>query len=364
LSGSAAMRMFLLFAVVNFALQDWHLIRLVLRWLWRIVRWLTVAAWEWGARTSWEILFSVGWLGMIQINEYAFGLVCLALFSFGIFSRLMHSVSVGLTWKIVGGCLIPVLSVAMLLTTVANKGDKPWSPTLDLIDSRWAARKPLPDPAFPLPRTWVLPPASLSETSQAAQDTLRRQLATLNKPPEPQRLDSAHLPPEATIAVWFAVGDDKAMAIMMRRSDTPVINCVGGPFTCYGENELKSVRVDVDFTGKKTRRLFFAVANTSETIISRETAYVALDIPNPSDLRGLSLTTPTPSQKLTEAGVEFFPAQNQDILPYSRTKTPLDFVADLTLDGNTISDVDVVFRIYAPNLSVVSITAHLHIVRN
>ena len=140
------------------------------------------AAWDWGARTSWEILFSVGWLGMVQINEYAAGLICLALFAFGVFSRLMHSTKAGAVWKIIGGTLIPIGCMTMFTTTLANKGDKPWSPTLALIDAKMAARVPLPSDPDPLSPSPTLPAnLKIERTSQAVWIELAKQISASTK---------------------------------------------------------------------------------------------------------------------------------------------------------------------------------------
>jgi len=140
LSGSAAIYLFTIFAVINFAAQAWPLTIAFMQRLWRVLRWIAITSWHWSATVPWDVLFGLGWLGMVQINEYAFGLACLAFLCFGLLSRLLHAESES-SFRTVGGSLgIAVLFIVLGIMTVANKGEKPWSPTANLIDSRLAER--------------------------------------------------------------------------------------------------------------------------------------------------------------------------------------------------------------------------------
>ena len=50
----------------------------------RAIKHHTITLWHWSARWPWEAICSIGWLGMIAVNEYAIGLVFLAVFAFGL----------------------------------------------------------------------------------------------------------------------------------------------------------------------------------------------------------------------------------------------------------------------------------------
>ena len=174
--------------------------------------------------------------------------------------------------------------------------------------------------------------------------------------------------PEASTTIWFAIGDDDSAGTFMmqldqrmRQSKSPVVNCVGG-FTCYSEDQLKTNRIDVDFTSKKTRRLFFAIGNTSETTISQYNVSFNLSADSVSDLHGMSLVA-VEGQKISQTAVEFQQNSVLDILPYSRTHTLTGFSVDLTVEDNLTSNVTVVVRMFAPNLTLVEVPVFLHIVK-
>jgi len=167
---------FAILAMVNFVLQDWATVAAIGLALWHLFRYVTITLWHWSATWSWDFLFGVGWLGMIQINEYAIGLGCLALFSFGLFSRLMH-------WALLGNgpalkSILSILIVAffsfMCLITLANKGDKAWSGIPDYL----ASRVPLESiqlPAFVAPRSSV----PLVKTAPTILAVLQREIEAL-----------------------------------------------------------------------------------------------------------------------------------------------------------------------------------------
>jgi hypothetical protein len=114
---------------------------------------------------------------MISFNEYGIGLCFLFAAAFGAFSKLLHWIpksGSGKSTKVPGAVAIVIGFVLAVLVTIANKGEKPWSPMLDLIDTRMAERVPLPpDPAlrfyrdsWPYTRIALLPGIKIARTSQ------------------------------------------------------------------------------------------------------------------------------------------------------------------------------------------------------
>jgi hypothetical protein len=143
---------FTVLAALNFILQDWPTTKSGLRRLWRSLCWVVLTAWHWSATWSWEAVCSIGWLGMVTVNEYAIGLCFLSAAAFGAFSKLCHRKSKDGNWQgatAIGTTAIVIGFVLAVLVTIANKGNKSWSPTMSLIDSRLAERVPLtPFPEF------------------------------------------------------------------------------------------------------------------------------------------------------------------------------------------------------------------------
>ena len=111
-----------------------------------------VALWRWTATWKWDGIFSAGWGLMLASGEYALSLVCLGLATLGAFSGVTQwcrDAKKSISMKVVSLIGIAGIAAMLVLVTIANKGDKPWSPTLILIDSRLAERVPLPSPPFP-----------------------------------------------------------------------------------------------------------------------------------------------------------------------------------------------------------------------
>jgi len=155
-----------------------------------------VALWRWTAAWKWDVIFSLGWGLMLASGEYALCLVCLGLASLGAFSGATH-------WcrekkKGAGAMVIFLVGIAgatglLVVVTIANKaiGNKPWSPSLNLIDSRSAEHKRWPVPFSPAPWWKPLTPSLpmartprevLREAQKAAEDSKKaKQLGVTDK---------------------------------------------------------------------------------------------------------------------------------------------------------------------------------------
>jgi hypothetical protein len=320
-------------------------------------------AWDWGARTSWEILFSVGWLGLVEINEYAGGLFCLAFFAFGMFSRLMHSTKAGSVLKITGSVVIVLGFFTLFTTTLANKGSKPWSPTLNLVDAKLADRIPIPGaPVFPSKLSIPSAPA-ITRVSPATWIDLRSQISTKVAP---QRQPAIEARPDAKVDVALVVGDDDATSARMVAdigNSIPQFQCVT-PFVCFKESDLSNQWITLDVTKQKKKRVLWAVANVSDATVSKPTVIVELDasvsgFPNDVTIAAMPGAIAGPHNG---KAIEFAPPNTNDILPYKRSSSPIDFGADIIVGDNPTTDFRVIFRIYAENLTVHIVMANIHLV--
>jgi hypothetical protein len=200
MSETTAVWIFIIFAVVSFALQDGPLIVASMRHAWRGIRWVTSTSWHWGATVPWDVSFGLGWLGMVQLSEYAIGLACLGFVCFGLFSRLCHRQfkENGILIKSFGSAVIVLLFYGMLILTIANKGDRPWSPMLNLIDGRLASHVPLPPGPEPLSLRVSLPSGmTLARTSKATWDAVRQERADALQHPRTPIPGPAPTPEEA-----------------------------------------------------------------------------------------------------------------------------------------------------------------------
>jgi hypothetical protein len=94
----------------------------------------SLAFWHWmGKRWRWEVIFSLGWLGMLKIGEYGIALGLLALSGLAAVSKIAHwegiATLAGLTKLIRLSGYVTVLFVflILLIVTVDTKGLAKWS---------------------------------------------------------------------------------------------------------------------------------------------------------------------------------------------------------------------------------------------
>jgi len=310
---------------------------------------------------------------MLASGEYLLSLCSLGIAALGAISQVVHweptedkvSKKSGAFLSIAGMCAL------MILVTVANKGDKPWSPTLLLIDSSLASRMPVaPSPTWRAPTPSVPRDFKNVHTEKSTWVVLQRELEELRKQEQHTRVGlSAPLPqPEGEVDVALAVGDDTSSVPLLKQdrrtigTSGPSFDC-RSPFVCYTEVQLK-VPVSLYFVGKKYRRLFFLVGNKSEVQITKETVKINLSADDMATLKGISLYMPNQARDSQQhIGVEYTPNQTFDILPYRRANTPTQFVADLDVSEDTIKDFIVVFTIFAANLTAHIVPFVIHIVR-
>jgi hypothetical protein len=179
MSDGAAVWIYVVLAVANFALQDWKTVKAIFSWFWNGLRWTVVGIWHWSATWSWEAVCSIGWLGMLAVNEYAIGLCLLSAAALGAISKLLHWKPLDYSRvprKALGMLAIPVAFILAVLMTLANKRDKPWSPTKDWIDAYMATSVPLPIPAFPQFSLTLPPPLGISHTDPATMAILEQEI--------------------------------------------------------------------------------------------------------------------------------------------------------------------------------------------
>lgn len=372
--------LYCLLAFLNLALQDWPLIAWGFKRLYSVLEWCRGTAWHWSARLRWDIVFAIGWLGMVQINEYAIGLVCLLLVCFGLFSRLMHwkPVAYEAFFKIGGSAGIAFLFLGGTLITLANKGARPWSGIPDYL----ASRAPLPTVPMPPFSSAVWPylrfplPTGVIVHRTTSQEW--HLLAHMSRPQTiaagPKATPSVIAQPDAEVAVWFSIGDDTANSILVLDSDSeiPDLRCVA-PFTCWSETAITQLGspISIDFSGKKSRRLFFSLANLSDVAVAKSDIIITLS-PMPivttateatAQLKGLSLRRPDGGGVRNNFSTEYNEQQTATFLPFGRSKDYYDFTADLYLsDEATVSDARIVFRVSASNLKRHQIVIPFHIV--
>jgi hypothetical protein len=169
--------------------------------------------------------------------------------------------------------------------------------------------------------------------------------------------------PEGKILAWVAYGDDGATNIVSRVSDPPdpvKMKCAE-PFTCLSEEQLKTIPINLDFSGKTKRRLFLMVANVGSGTIPAPIVTVALDYQTLADINGITISSPSPVASSTNIALEW--NRGADLLPYSRVAATYIFALDLEVREMSASDVRIGFRVAAANLIMHSIPLVAHIVR-
>ncbi len=189
--------------------------------------------------------------------------------------------------------------------------------------------------------------------------------------PRPANAPAPQPPPEGKVVVELAIGDDNASNISMKLDPAkigttiPSFDCLA-PFTCYSEDQLKATSTELDFTGKKYRRLFFAVANPSVALISKSTVQIALSpLDDIAGLKGVSLYRPNQGRDGQQHdAVEYNQNETVDLVPYSRTHSAVDFVVDLEVDEGSAQNFVVVFGVSAANLTLHVVPVTIHIVRH
>jgi len=218
-------------------------------------------------------------------------------------------------------------------------------------------------------------PGLLAGTELPPADWMNKRLHELGEQwtvTPPKSLSGAPVQPaEGHVVVAVAIGDDNAIVIPMKFDQTkigtniPQFDCIA-PFICYTEDQLKATIVNLDFRGKKYRRLFFAVANPSNALISKSTVKINLSpLDENGKVKGISLYRLNQSQDGQQhIGVEYNQNETADIVPYSRTNSPIDFVIDLEADEDCKETFVMVFAISASNLTLHVITVPIHIVRH
>lgn len=224
-----------------------------------------------------------------------------------------------------------------------------------------------------------LSPGLLAGTEFAPADWMNKRLHDLGEkwtvsPPSPSTVTintaKPEPPPEAAVVLDVAVGPDDVMDILLLEdpstigTHTPSFNC-SSAYVCYTEEQLKTQAVRLDFSAKKYRRLFFALANTSTALISKSTVMVSLTATKDiSTLKGISLYKPGQARDSQEhIKVEYNQNETADIVPYSRTHLPTTFVVDVEASEESIQDFIIVFRISASNLTVHRVPFLVHVVR-
>jgi hypothetical protein len=167
---------------------------------------------------------------------------------------------------------------------------------------------------------------------------------------------------EAKVFLNVAFGNDDAISTLSYTSDDPHMRCAPS-FVCYAEDQSISGPIQLDFTGKDRRRIFFSVANISQVLIQRYMITINLDEKDPKG-HGLSLhRADQPKANLTQMGVEWKQAEVQDIVPFSKGKTFMDFVVDVEASKDSTTDFSLNFKILGPNLPAHFIAVPFHITR-
>ncbi|HYM77334.1 MAG TPA: hypothetical protein VE377_15270 [Candidatus Dormibacteraeota bacterium] len=355
MSERTALWIYIVLAVLNFTLQDWPLFRPIIFWSWRAIRWTVITVWHWSATWSWEAVCSIGWLGMVTVNEYAIGLCFLAAAALGALSKLVH-------WKpdrdrpfakALGVTAIGVGFVLATLVTIANKGDRSWSPMLNLIDSRIAMRIPLPSlPPSPSPPTaprvfhtskaeWTAIAAAQKELEAA------RQKAPASTQPQPPQIIQ-----DAEIAVGLAVTSDINVSNIpmdhdMTGKTMPDFRCIGLP--CHDEEYLKRTLTEIPLSDKNEARLLFIVEDISITSIPHPIVSLSVDPHSVVNANAISLYA-NGERGIDHPYAELPGANAVEILPYKRSLIGYLYLFDIKVSDSSVTEFRLVATIVAANL--------------
>jgi hypothetical protein len=172
---------------------------------------------------------------------------------------------------------------------------------------------------------------------------------------------------DASLVVYVSIGDDTAdgPAVLPDPfgSVAPTMRCVP-PFQCYSEDAVTKLMqpILVDFTKKRTRRLFFSVANISDVPVPKPFIKIVLHRredggePQNATINAQGANVVTHSH-----GLEFGPESTRDLLPYRRNNSMYVYAVDLTIGDDPSPEVLVFFRIFSNNLPNHDINVPFHL---
>ena len=168
---------------------------------------------------------------------------------------------------------------------------------------------------------------------------------------------------EGKVFINVAYGDDSAPDVLSYASDDPHMRC-GPGFTCLAEDQTIAGSIQLDFTGKDYKRIFFAIAAISNTPIQRYMVIATLHTADGQIPHGISIyRSGLPRTTAPQTGVQWVQTEVQDLVPISKSKGYSDFGIDITATPDSDVDFIIGFRIVGPTLPVHAVQVPFHIIR-
>jgi hypothetical protein len=340
------------------------------KWLLRIIAtWVclrTVTLWHWSARWEWYAALFAGAAIVISFGEYVPGLGLLSLSSLALFSKLMHWHGIeqfprwSIIAKIVGGIGITTGVILLVLIMLDIKGNNPWShlPAVwaKYVDAYWPVASFTPTLATnpTVPTTTSL----YRKTPIWVYQSLQTEIAMRKQRPKAPTI------PPPQVELLIAVGDDDAeyLQFTYKAKDNWMDeerSCIR-PFKCYPKRDLDSRPVEMDVGAKHWGRMFFAIYNTGGSTLVHPR--IKINLANGHDISIDRKGQRHPANGNSNIVVEFFANETQDILPFSKSHSGYQYVADVTVGSILVDNFILGFTVFGDNFEARTILIKVKVV--